>query len=274
MPINQNFLKMHGLGNDFVMLDWRGDKTSLSDFQVKKIADRKTGVGCDQLIVMRTSEEADVFMEIRNADGSEVAACGNATRCVGRFMMDETHRDSVIIETKAGFLKAREAGNGLVEVDMGPPRLRSEDIPLADSCDTLHLPVKEGGYSDPVGVSMGNPHMVFFVEDAEAVPLVEIGPLLENHALFPEKTNVEFVSLLPSGALRMRVWERGTGITRACGTGACAAVVAAVRRGLISEGAEVVLDGGSLSIHWNGPGGSVLMTGAAERSFEGRLLCL
>jgi diaminopimelate epimerase len=264
------FVKMHGLGNDFVVLDAREHPIDLSVQQVQAMADRRTGAGCDQFIVMEPAKDsrADVFMRIRNADGNEVEACGNATRCIARLMMDETGKEAVTVETVVGLLKASES-NGLVTVNMGQARLQWDQIPTADVCDTLNMPVTVGPLEGPVGVNVGNPHAVYFVDDAEAINLTDAGPHVETHPFFPERINVEVVSLLENGALRMRVWERGVGITQACGTGACATVVAAIRRGLINgRKADVVLDGGVLTIEWL-ENGDILMTGSASRAFAG-----
>ncbi|KAF0114007.1 MAG: diaminopimelate epimerase [Rhodospirillaceae bacterium] len=271
------FIKMHGLGNDFVVLDARKTSFALSAAVVRAIADRHTGVGCDQLVILEPSHtpEADVFMSIYNADGTEAGACGNATRCVGAVLLHETGRGAAVIETRAGRLPVRREAGSLVTVDMGVPGLDWRDIPLARAADTLHLPVHlpvvGEGTVDAVGVSMGNPHAVFFVRAATTVDLAALGPPLEHDSLFPERTNVEVVEVWERERLRVRVWERGTGITRACGTGACAAVVAAVRRGLLPERrAEVVLDGGELSVSWRDDG-RVIMTGPAVISFTGLL---
>lgn len=267
------FLKMHGLGNDFVVVDLRAAPRVFSDETVRRIADRREGVGCDQFITIEpaTVAGADAWMGIRNADGSTVGACGNATRCVAHLLMAESGRDQTVIQTAPGLLRASRAGALEVTVDMGPARLEWQDIPLAQAVDTAHLPLSAGPLSDGVGVSMGNPHAVFFVEDAEAVPLTEVGPVLEHDPLFPERANIEAVSLLPDGRLRMRVWERGTGITMACGTGACATVVAAILRGHVERAADVVLDGGSLHITWLREENRVLMRGPVATSFTGIL---
>ena len=266
------FLKMHGLGNDFVVFDARRRALDLTTDQVRTIADRHTGVGCDQLIIMEAPRNgaADVFMRIRNADGSEVEACGNATRCVASVIMKERGADTVVIETVVGLLHAAAGGNELITVDMGPVRLDWRDIPLAKAMDTLHMGIEEGPLSDPAGVNVGNPHAVFFVDDAESIPLETVGPRVEHHPLFPARINVEAVQVLSPTRLRMRVWERGTGITRACGTGACATLVAAHRRGLAERAAEIVLDGGTLRIEWNDEG-HVMMSGPAATSFTGAL---
>ena len=269
-----NFVKMHGLGNDFVVLDARKQPhvLSLTPADIRAIADRKTGVGCDQFIVIEAacSPDADAFMRIRNADGGEVAACGNAARCVADLLMTELGRDHTGFETAAGLLEAERAENGLISVDMGPAHLDWRDIPLKEAVDTRDIKLSVGPLSNPVAVNVGNPHAVFFVEKAETVDLEKWGPLLEHHGMFPERANIEVVHVLADHRLRMRVWERGVGITRACGSGACAALVAAARRGLTGRRGEVVLDGGSLMIEWQ-PDNHILMTGPATLSFQGRL---
>lgn len=271
------FLKMHGLGNDFVVLDAREKDIPLTLEQRCRIADRRRGIGCDQLIVLEpaTRDGADVFMRIYNPDGSEAEACGNATRCVADLIMQEAGTDNITVETVAGLLPAvRESsdmGGGLITVDMGPARLDWDEIPLAREMDTAHLDLSVGGYSDPAAVSMGNPHCIFFVPDAEAVPLSEVGPAVENHELFPRRTNVEFASLRQDGSLRLRVWERGAGITQACGSGACATAVAAVRRGIAGRNVAIELDGGILILEWREEDGHVLMTGPVALSFTGEI---
>ncbi|QQP87951.1 diaminopimelate epimerase [Skermanella sp. TT6] len=266
------FLKMHGLGNDFVVIDARGTDLSLNEAQARAIADRRTGVGCDQFIVIEPPKTsgATAFMRIRNPDGSEAGACGNATRCVAHLLMRESGQPGAVVETIAGLLPSSAAPDGMVTVDMGPARLDWSDIPLAGPADTLRLDVAEGGYAGPVAVSMGNPHAVFFVDDVAAVPLESVGPRLEHHPAFPRKANIEFAQVLSPTRIRMRVWERSAGITRACGSGACAVQVAAVRRGLTERRAEVILDGGSLVIEWR-EDGHVLMTGPVALSFTGHL---
>jgi diaminopimelate epimerase len=266
------FTKMHGLGNDFVVLDARRAPIRLSEAQTRAIADRHCGVGCDQLVVIEPAANklADVFMRIRNADGGEVAACGNASRCVAVLVMKEKATDHVVIETAAGLLDIESAGDGLITVDMGPVRLDWREIPLARPADTARLGLEVAPLKDPVAVNVGNPHAVFFVDDAESVPLASVGPRIERHALFPERTNVEVVQILSPSELRVRVWERGVGITQACGTGACASVVAAHRRGLAGRKATVRLDGGPLTIEWL-KDDHVLMTGPVATSFTGVL---
>ncbi|MCC9624597.1 diaminopimelate epimerase [Thalassospira sp. MA62] len=268
------FVKMHGLGNDFVVFDGRRDPAvlDLDDQTAARISDRKTGIGCDQLIVIEPPRQdlADAFMRIRNSDGSEVEACGNATRCVASIVMGELGRKDVIIETVVGLLDANGLADGRVTVDMGQVKLDWRDIPLSEAVDTNHIPLSLGPLSDGVGVNVGNPHGVFFVEDAEAIDLEKLGPVLEHHEMFPQRANIEVCSLIGENKVRMRVWERGVGITQACGTGACAVGVAAVRRGLTERKTEIVLDGGSLTIEWL-PDDHVLMTGPVATSFTGFL---
>ncbi len=265
-----NFVKMHGLGNDFVVIDARGDGFPLDEARAHAIADRKTGIGCDQLIVVERPRNrgADVFMRIHNADGGEVEACGNATRCIATLVMAETGGDRVVVETAAGLLEARPAGGGRISVDMGEARLDWRDIPLAAAQDTLHVDLAVGPLADPVCTNIGNPHATFFVAEANAIDLAGLGPQLEHHTLFPERANIGIAQILSPERLRLRVWERGVGITRACGTGACAALVAASRRGLTGRRAEVVLEGGTLEIFWRDDG-HVVMTGPVATSFRG-----
>ncbi len=266
------FIKMHGLGNDFVVLDARRSDLALSEAQVRAIADRRTGVGCDQLIVVESARDglADAFMRIRNADGGEVEACGNATRCVASILMGEKGDGHAVIQTVAGLLDAEASGDGRIAVDMGPAYLDWRDIPLAEAVDTDRLDLTVGDLSAPSAVGVGNPHAVFFVDDVAAVALERDGPLVEKHPMFPRFTNVEAAQVLDRGRIRVRVWERGVGVTRACGTGACAALVAASRRGLTDRRAEVILDGGSLGIEWL-PDNHILMTGPVAVSFRGTL---
>ncbi len=266
------FIKMHGLGNDFVVLDARRQRLDIGQRQARAIADRRTGVGCDQLIIVEPPVNglADAFMRIRNADGGEVEACGNASRCVASMIMGEKQSRHAIIETVAGLLDAEAGENGMVSVDMGRIRFDWRDIPLSKAVDTKHLDVEAGPLKDPVAVNIGNPHAVFFVDDAEAAPLDIYGPIVERHGLFPEFTNVEAAQVVSRERIRLRVWERGVGITRACGTGACAALAAASRRGLTDRAAEVVLDGGPLRIEWLRDD-HILMTGPVSVSFSGVL---
>ncbi len=266
------FVKMHGLGNDFAVLDARQNGGPDED-AVRLIADRRRGVGCDQVLVLEKpgNSGADLFMRIYNPDGGQAGACGNGTRCVARLFMDAEGRRDCVIETARGLLACRVAEGGLVEVDMGPPLLDWKDIPLAEERDTLDIALKAGALPAAVAVNMGNPHIVFFVDDVAALDIAALGPSVERHALFPERTNVEFAQVLGPGKIRMRVWERGAGITQACGSGACATIVAAVRRGLTERKAEIVLDGGSLWLEWRPGDGHVLMTGPAVVVYEGWL---
>ena len=266
------FTKMHGLGNDFVVIDARRRPVAMAPDLARAIADRRQGVGCDQLIVIErpTVVQADAFMRIFNADGGEVGACGNAARCIAALLMQETGAGRVGLETAAGLIHAQAATGGSVSVNLGPVSTDWQAIPLAEARDTLHLDVTAGALGDGVAVSVGNPHIVFFVADADAVPLAEIGPQIEHHPLFPERTNVEVVQVLGPGALRVRVWERGAGITRACGTGACAAAVAAARRRLGERQVEIAMDGGLLQVDWRADG-TVCLTGPVATSFTGSL---
>ncbi len=264
------FIKMHGLGNDFVVLDGREAPVALDGAAARAIADRRTGVGCDQIVVIEPSAGADARLRFRNPDGSVSAACGNATRCVAALLMEENGADTVLIETDAGALECRAGGGGRITVDMGEARTGWRDIPLARAADTLNLDLGRPELGDAVAVSLGNPHAVFFVADAGAVDLARLGPELERHEMFPERANVGIAQTPARGRIRLRVWERGTGVTRACGSGACAALVAASRRGLAGREAEVVLDGGALDVAWR-EDGHVLMTGPTATSFRGTL---
>lgn len=267
------FLKMHGLGNDFVVIDGRGGMPSLDEAAVRAIGDRRRGVGFDQLLLIESPRNgsADAFMRIYNPDGSEAGACGNGTRCVASLLMGDNGAGRCRIETRRGVLEASAVGD-LVTVDMGAAQLDWADIPLVEPMETDRLPIAEGPLRDPVAVGMGNPHCVFFVADAEAIDLPALGPKIEHHPLFPARTNVEVASVRADGSIRLRVWERGAGITLACGSGTCATVVAAVRRGLIDgRAAEVQVDGGRLAIEWRESDGHVLMTGPVATSFAGEL---
>lgn len=275
-----SFIKMHGLGNDFVILDCRETGRTPDAALAALLTDRRRGVGCDQLISLMPPKDAsaDIYMHILNPDGSEAGACGNATRCVADLLMKEKGKDSLIIQTKAGLLACTRAQNGQITVDMGPARLDWAQIPLSHECDTLKMPVKSVKTPlnilkmPPVGVNMGNPHAVFIVDDAEKTPVAEIGPQIETDPLFPERTNVEFVQILDKSRIRMRVWERGAGETEACGSGACAAAVAAVRLGLVDRDCDVILNGGTLHIHWREEDGHVLMTGPVAYVYNGTML--
>jgi diaminopimelate epimerase len=260
------FLKMHGLGNDFVVVDARAQIFGVTTERAARIADRKRGIGCDQFIIMRTSEKADVFMEIWNADGSRVGACGNATRCVGMLILDETGEDQISIETDAGLLSAKRSGAG-ISVNMGPARIKWDEIPLARAMETVSANLEVEGLSGPGCVNMGNPHAVFFVDDADQEYIEVIGPQVELNELFPERVNASIASV-HNGIIRLRVWERGAGITEACGTAACASLVAATRKGLVNRKATVRLDGGDLDMEWLADG-TVQMAGPATLVFKG-----
>jgi diaminopimelate epimerase len=265
------FLKMHGLGNDFVVVDARRRKLSLMAAAARRIADRRLGVGCDQVVVIESARDglADAAVRFFNADGGEAGACGNGSRCVAALIMGEKKSGHVVLETASGLLDC-ETADGEIAVDMGPARLDWRDIPLKEARDTLHLGIEAGPLKDPVGVGLGNPHAVFLVPDAEAVDLAALGPRIERHPLFPERTNVEVAQILSPAEIRLRVWERGAGITLACGTGACATLVAANRRGLAGRKARIKLDGGALAVEWL-PDNHVLLKGPVATSFSGTL---
>jgi diaminopimelate epimerase len=271
------FRKMNGLGNDFVVLDGRARALQLAPDAVRAIADRKEGIGCDQLIVLEPSSEADVFMRIFNADGGEVGACGNAARCVAALVAAEHGTPNTSIETESGVLAASVNDDGSVTIDMGAPRLAWNEIPLAEPFhDTRRIELQIGPIDDPVlhspsVVNVGNPHALFFVEDVEAHDLAKFGPMLEHHPLFPERANISLVQIMGRGHLKVRTWERGAGLTRACGTAACAAAVAAARRELAGLKVKVSLPGGELLIEWRESDGHILMTGPYALDFEGTL---
>jgi diaminopimelate epimerase len=267
------FTKMHGLGNDFVVIDRRDGGTAPTAGQMRHIADRHRGIGCDQLVLLEppTAEDAEVAFRFYNQDGSESGACGNGTRCAAALVMGETGAERLAIETPAGPLSAEKRPGGLYAVNMGPARTDWRDIPLAKELDTLTVPLSVGPLSDPVAVGMGNPHCIFFVDDAEAVDLETFGPQVETHPLFPERTNVEVASVTGENRLRLRVWERGVGITLACGSGACATGVAASRRGLTGRSVEIAVDGGGvLAVEWR-EDGDVILTGPVAFSFAGEI---
>jgi diaminopimelate epimerase len=278
--MSRPFLKMNGLGNDFVVVEARPESPygpfAPSEAEARAIADRESGIGCDQLIAIEPSPNADAFMRIWNADGGAVEQCGNAARCVGWLLMEASGRDAVRLDTPAGVLTVGRAGEKSVTVDMGKPGLDWRDIPLEEAMDTRGIELQVGPIDNPVlhtpgAVSMGNPHVVFFVGDAETAPVREVGSMIEHHRLFPQRTNVEFCEVKARDRLRVRVWERGVGVTKACGTGACAALVAAHRRALCNREAVVEMDGGDLTIHWRKEDDHVLMTGPVAVEFTGRL---
>ncbi|MGI1661960.1 diaminopimelate epimerase [Palleronia sp. KMU-117] len=258
-------MKMHGLGNDFVVIDRRSHPVDLRADEVRLIGDRHRGVGCDQLALIDADAEADARLTFFNADGTTSAACGNATRCIARHLMATEGKASVTLRTERGLLACEDAGGGLTRVNMGAPLLAWDEIPLAQAMDTLHLPIA----GDPVATGMGNPHCTFFVDDAEAADIAAIGPGFETHPLFPQRTNVELVEVRDPATLRVRIWERGTGVTLASGSCSCAAAVAAARRGLVGRRVAVIVDGGTLEIDWRDDG--VWMTGPMAHVFDGVL---
>jgi len=263
----QRFHKMHGLGNDFVVFDARLSDITISPARARKIADRHTGIGCDQLILIEPSTVADARMRIWNADGSEVEACGNATRCVAMLI-----GGTPTIETLGGLLTG-EATAGGASVDMGAPRFEWDAVPLAYAMDTRALPLAWDGVDPlaaPIALSVGNPHVILFVPDIDTLDLAAIGPAIEHDPVFPERVNVSFATIERPDRIRLRVWERGAGLTLACGTGACATAVAAIRSGRARSGVTVALPGGDLVIDWQ-PGGTIRMTGPATHVFTGVL---
>lgn len=270
------FRKMNGLGNDFVVLDARTQPLSLAAEDAQRIGDRAHGVGCDQVIVMEPSQKADVFMRIFNADGSEVDACGNATRCIALIAAQETGRDEISVETNAGLLRAKVGDAENITIDMGRPRFAWDQIPLAEPFhDTTGIELQIGPVDAPVlhtpsVVNVGNPHAIFWVDDVDAHDLGRFGPLLENHPIFPERANISLAEVTSRNSLKLRTWERGAGLTKACGTAACAAAVAAARKGLTDRKVAVELPGGVLQIEWS-DNDHILMRGPAELEFEGTL---
>ena len=259
------FHKMHGLGNDFVVIDARAAPIAMDARRAHRIADRREGIGCDQLILLEASDRADARMRIFNADGGEVEACGNASRCVALLLGGRS-----TVETLGGLI-ALEAETAGASVDMGAPRFDWHDIPLAYPIDTLAMPVSWEELERPAAVNVGNPHVVFFVDDVGNAPIREAGPVVERHPLFPEHVNVGFAQIKGRDRIRLRVWERGAGLTQACGTGACAALVAAARRDLTDRTATLELDGGELLIEWRAADDHVIMTGPAAVDFAGEL---
>ncbi|WP_407059706.1 diaminopimelate epimerase [Brevundimonas bacteroides] len=270
------FVKMNGCGNDFVVVDALARPFTPDADQVRALSDRQTGQGFDQLIAIEPSESGGAFMRVWNADGGAVQTCGNALRCVGWMLMEANGADSVTIDTLGGPTVARRAGPNRITVDMGPPRLDSTEIPLAEEMDTRGIELQIGPIDAPVlhtpgAVSMGNPHVVFFTDRLDDAFVTGSGSLIEHHPLFPEGVNVGFAHVLAPDRIRLRVWERGAGLTKACGTGACAALVACARRGLTGRRATVIVDGGELEIHWDEATGHVLMTGPVEVERTGML---
>jgi diaminopimelate epimerase len=267
------FIKMHGLGNNFAIFDGRENGSNFLPEQIRNLGHRQTGIGFDQMIVilLPVNTNSDAFIKIYNADGSEASACGNASRCVAHLLNKNIKKDTLIIETKVTNLIC-EPRSDLWCVDMGLVNMDWQRIPLSQPCDTLHVPFAMGGLSDPVAVNVGNPHVVFFVPDIDQIDLARLGPQIEHAPLFPERVNVEIAQVINSSTIKMSVWERGAGLTLACGTGACATAIAAIRRGLVPRGViEVVQTGGSLFIDWRESDNHVLMTGPVAEVYRGEV---
>jgi len=271
---NIPFRKMNGLGNEFVVLDARADAIELTEQQICAIADRENGVGCDQLIIIEPSTKADVFMRIYNHDGGEVESCGNASRCVADILMNETHEDAATIDTTGGLLTCGHAEANAIKVDMGTPKFDWRDIPLSEEFrDTRTIELQIGPIDDPIlhspsVVNVGNPHAIFWVEDVNAYDLERFGPMLENHPIFPERANISLAQVTSPNAIILKVWERGVGLTKACGTAACATAVAAARKNLTERDVIVTLPGGDLRIEWRESDDHIIMTGPVAYEFE------
>jgi diaminopimelate epimerase len=271
------FRKMNGLGNDFVVIDGRKHPVDISEAQARAIADRKSGIGCDQIIVMEKSSLADVRMRIWNAEGGEVESCGNASRCIADIVMDEKGSSSATIDTKGGFLLGKRAGKLMVTIDNGKPRFDWDQIPLSEKfADTRHIELQVGPIDAPLMhspsvVNVGNPHCIFWVDDLDVINLGRVGPMLENHPLFPERTNVEMVKVVSRNHVIVNVWERGAGLTQACGTAACAVMAAGHRIKIIDSHCRVTLPGGDLMMSIDESNGHVIMTGPLGYDYEGVL---
>ncbi|MCO4840038.1 MAG: diaminopimelate epimerase [Rhodobacteraceae bacterium] len=260
------FMKMHGLGNDFVVIDARAQSLEMTESLARALGDRHRGVGFDQLaVILRTDSVADAYLKFYNSDGSTAGACGNATRCIARHLMDETGEETLSLETEHGILFAKDMGDQITSINMGQPDLNWQEIPLSQDIDTLELPID----GSPTATGMGNPHCTFFVDDVDAIDLETQGPAFEHHLLYPERTNVQFAQVVGSDHIRMRVWERGVGVTLASGSSSCATAVAAARRGLTGRTVRIDLDGGTLHIDWRDDG--VWMTGGTMHVFSGTL---
>jgi len=259
-------MKMHGLGNDFVVIDARAQSLEMTESLARALGDRHRGVGFDQLaVILRTDSVADAYLKFYNSDGSTAGACGNATRCIARLLMDETGDQTLSLETEHGILFAKDMGNQITSINMGHPDLDWQEIPLSQSSDTLKLPID----GSPTATGMGNPHCTFFVDDVDIIDLEVQGPVFEHHPLYPERTNVQFAQVVGTDHIRMRVWERGVGVTLASGSSSCATAVAAARRGLTGRTVRIDLDGGTLHIDWRNDG--VWMTGGTMHVFSGTL---
>ena len=274
---NISFRKMNGLGNDFVVLDGRQRKINVTQDAARSIAGRETGVGCDQLILLDKSVFADVRMRIWNNEGGEVESCGNASRCIADILLKESGADSVSVETLGGLLKCWRSGDEMISVDMGEPRFHWSEIPLAEEFhDTRTIELQIGPIDDPIlhtpsAINVGNPHAIFWVDDPEAYDLAKFGPLLENHPIFPERANISLAQVIEGKRIVLKVWERGAGLTRACGTAACAAGAAAARKGLTGRDVTVTLPGGDLQIAWREEDDHIIMTGPFTYDFDGEL---
>ena len=265
------FVKMHGCGNDFVVLDGRRAPVELTASQIRRVADRRKGLGFDQLVVLEPAlGNEDLRLRFFNADGSAAGACGNGTRCAARLVFEEGAGEQIEIAVGDRRLGAERLADGRVAVRMGEPTFAWREIPLAEACDALAVPVDVPGLPRPAAVGMGNPHAVFFVPDLAEVDVAGVGAEVQAHRMFPERANVGFAQVLGEGTLRLRVFERGAGLTLACGSGACAAMVAARRRGLVGDRARLILDGGDLEVAWPGEG-AVTMTGPTAKVFSGTL---
>ena len=260
------FMKMHGLGNDFVVIDARAQSLEMTESLARALGDRHRGVGFDQLaVILRTDSIADAYLKFYNSDGSTAGACGNATRCIARYLMDETGDELLSLETEHGILFAKDMGDQITSINMGHPDLNWQEIPLSQNIDTLELPID----GSPTATGMGNPHCTFFVGDVDAIDLETQGPAFEHHPFYPERTNVQFAQVVGTDHIRMRVWERGVGVTLASGSSSCATAVAAARRGLTGRTVRIDLDGGTLHIDWRDDG--VWMTGVTMHVFSGTL---
>ena len=271
------FRKMNGLGNDFVVLDARARPIAVTESSAKAISDRKTGIGCDQLIVLEKSADFDVRMRIWNAEGGEVQSCGNASRCIADLLFNETAKNTATISTKGGLLMASKAGDKMVTIDQGVPKFGWKDIPLSEPfADTRHIELQYGPIDHPLihspsVVNVGNPHCIFWVEDLDVVDLSRAGPMLENHPLFPERANISFAKVIARDHIILRVWERGAGLTKACGTAACATMAAGRRIKIIDDKCRITLPGGDLLMAVRENDGHIMMTGPVAYEFDGVL---
>ena len=271
------FHKMNGLGNDFVVLDGRARKLTVTEDKARAIADRKSGIGADQIIMMENSDVADVRMRIWNAEGGEVQSCGNASRCIADIVMTERKSAATTIDTTGGFLVGQRAGHLSVRIDQGKPRFDWDKIPLSEKFhDTRHIELQVGPIDAPLihspsVVNVGNPHCIFWVKDLDVVNLGKVGPMIENHMLFPERTNVELAKVVSRDHVIISVWERGAGLTKACGTAACAVMAAGFRLKLINAECRITLPGGDLQMAVIPENGHVIMTGPLEYEYDADL---